>query len=82
MILITSYSTFIHFCTFLLNNNKIVVCSNTDSGMILLSKDGNMTKAKLAFGRQNHCSEVSKSKYLQTLNVVESMVPKITSVKA
>ena len=50
--------------------------------MILLFKDGNMTKAKLAFGRQNHCPEASKSKYLRSLNIVESMGPKTISVKA
>lgn len=42
----------------------MVVHSNTDSGMILLSKDGNMTKAKLAFGRQITALRHQKSKYL------------------
>lgn len=47
--------------------------SNTDSWLILLSKDGTTTKVKSAFGRQNHCAEVSTSKY-KVFGVLECSV--------
>lgn len=67
MILITSCSTFIKKSSVLLNNNKIILHSNTNSWITLLPKDESATNPELVFGRQNHCEnhcdKILKSKY-------------------
>lgn len=73
MISITSCSIFVlfFFNSVLLDSNKIVLHSNTNSWKTLVSKDDNTTSADPVFGRQNHCDKISKSTY-KVFGVLES----------